>query len=119
MCVKCVCGRLARRLGLTHSASLQKRAIQFGTRIANKNVCGAATLDASIDLAEVVHPSAAAGRAASGIPVTSCWRVPTDGSNAEPEEKVKGVRARLSKKKGNFGSTRAAPPAGPALTSVG
>jgi hypothetical protein len=35
--IKVVLRRLARNLGLTRCASLQKRAIQFGTRIANKN----------------------------------------------------------------------------------
>ncbi|KAL1519079.1 hypothetical protein AB1Y20_003346 [Prymnesium parvum] len=52
--------RAARLLGLSYSSYLQKRAIQFGTRIANKNVCGMATLDESIDLADVVHPRAEA-----------------------------------------------------------
>ena len=45
-------------LGLTRSTALQKRAIQFGTRIANKNVCGQAVLDDSVDFASVVHPDA-------------------------------------------------------------
>ena len=55
--------RAARLLGLTYSSYLQKRAIQFGTRIANKNVCGKATLDDSMDLADLVHPRADASRA--------------------------------------------------------
>ena len=55
--------RAARLLGLTYSSYLQKRAIQFGTRIANKNVCGKATLDDAMDLADLVHPRADASRA--------------------------------------------------------
>ena len=46
---KLILRRLARMLGLRHASALQKRAIQFGTRIANKNVCGQAVLDDSVD----------------------------------------------------------------------
>ena len=53
---KQVLRRLARRVGLTRCASLQKRAIQFGTRIANKNVSGEALLGAGVRLEDIVHP---------------------------------------------------------------
>ena len=55
--------RLARNVGLTRSASLQKRAIQFGTRIANKNVSGEAVLGPEVSLDEIVHPAACADAA--------------------------------------------------------
>ena len=55
--------RLARSVGLTRSASLQKRAIQFGTRIANKNVSGEAVLGPEVSLDEIVHPAACADAA--------------------------------------------------------
>ena len=57
---KLILRRAARMIGLTRCTALQKRAIQFGTRIANKNVCGQALLDDSVDLASVVHPEAVA-----------------------------------------------------------
>ncbi|KAL3914746.1 MAG: hypothetical protein SGPRY_007517 [Prymnesium sp.] len=50
--------RAARLVGLSYSSYLQKRAIQFGTRIANKKVCGKAVLEDTLDLADVVHPRA-------------------------------------------------------------
>ena len=53
---KQVLRRLARRVGLTRCASLQKRAIQFGTRIANKNVSGEALLGGGVRLEDIVHP---------------------------------------------------------------
>ena len=86
--------RAARSLGLGASASLQKRAIQFGTRIANKHVCGKATLDAQLDLAEVVHPLAE--------------RAPPPPGVAAPCASAAAVRASLSKKRGDWGSARAA-----------
>ena len=60
---KLVLRRLARNVGLTRCASLQKRAIQFGTRIANKNVCGEALLGPEVSLDEIVHPAACAAAA--------------------------------------------------------
>ena len=59
--------RAARLLGLSHSTFLQKRAIQFGTRIANKNVCGKAPLDDAIDIADLVHPRAVTASAPTGV----------------------------------------------------
>eukprot|EP00965_Chrysotila_dentata_P071473 2361520-Pleurochrysis_carterae.AAC.1 len=81
---KAILRRLARALGLRRAASLQKRAIQFGTRIANKNICGAAPLDPTVDVAEIVHPSASA------------------------VEMQSEMRRALSKKRRVWGSTRAA-----------
>ena len=90
---KLVLRRLARMIGLRQSSSLQKRAIQFGTRIANKNVCGQAVVDDSIDLSEVVHPAAErdTARGASGAR--------TGGGS---------LRESLSKKRGEWASARAA-----------
>ncbi len=85
---KMILRRLARMVGLGPSTYLQKRAIQFGTRIANKNVCGQATLDDVLDLAEVVHPHCEATRAAERV-----------GDRA--------VRASLSKKRGEWSSASA------------
>ena len=74
-------------LGLTESSYLQKRAIQFGTRIANKNVCGKAVLDDATALDDVVHPRAeASGGGAPG----------------------RAVNPALHKKRRAWGSTRAA-----------
>ena len=62
---KIVLRRAARALGLARCASLQKRAIQFGTRIANRHVSGDALLGPDVRLDEIVHPSAAAAAAAA------------------------------------------------------
>lgn len=51
-----------RSLGLTRSCRLQKRAIQFGTRIANRHVYGKAKLRGDYHLSELVHPAAAGAR---------------------------------------------------------
>ena len=88
---KLILRRLARLLGLTTCTALQKRAIQFGTRIANKNVCGQATLDDAHDLADLVHPDAECMRGAGG-------RRGTDAS----------LPQHLSKKRGTWASARAA-----------
>jgi len=58
----------ARLLGLTRSTGLQKRAIQFGTRIANRGVYGGASVRGDIDLSEVVHPRAGGGAKVVGTP---------------------------------------------------
>ena len=55
---KLILRTVARQLGLTKSSWLQKRAIQFGTRIANRNVFGNAKLRGDIRLSEIVHPPA-------------------------------------------------------------
>ena len=65
--------------------------MQFGTRIANKNVCGQARLDDSIDVAEIVHPDA--------VPAAPATRRAGDGA----------LRQSLSKKRGEWASARAAP----------
>lgn len=43
-------------LKLGPSSSLQKRAIQFGTRIANKNVAGYVKLNDELEVSEIVNP---------------------------------------------------------------
>lgn len=55
----------ANLLGLKQSWSLQKRAIQFGTRIANKKVAGYVPLTDQLDTKEIVH-SALSGQFAPG-----------------------------------------------------
>ena len=97
---KAILRRLARMIGLRRSSWLQKRAIQFGTRIANKNVCGQAALDGIEDLAEVVHPHA-------------------DVQSGAQRAGDTAVRERLSKKRGEWASARAAPPAPPAHAGRG
>ena len=64
--------RLARNVGLTRCASLQKRAIQFGTRIANKNPYPNANPNPDpnpnpnqVSLDEIVHPAASAAACAA------------------------------------------------------
>ena len=86
---KLILRRLARLLGLTQCTALQKRAIQFGTRIANKNVCGQARLGDAMDLADLVHPDAEC---------LSRGRRGTDASLPQA----------LSKKRGTWASARAA-----------
>ena len=86
---KLILRRLARMLGLRESTALQKRAIQFGTRIANKNVCGQATLDETVDVADIVHPDA------------ECQTGGRRGTDAN-------LPPSLSKKRGTWGSARAA-----------
>lgn len=44
----------ARLIGLTHTSSLQKRAMQFGTRIANNRVAGYVKFDPSVNLRDIV-----------------------------------------------------------------
>ena len=65
---------VARRIGLARCASLQKRAIQFGTRIANRHVSGDALLGPDVRLDEIVHPSAAAAAAAAARLAVPCHR---------------------------------------------
>ncbi|EOD33955.1 hypothetical protein EMIHUDRAFT_423585 [Emiliania huxleyi CCMP1516] len=68
---KLVLRLLARSIGLSRCASLQKRAIQFGTRIANKNVSGTALLSPDIALDELVHPNAALTAAEAASPAAA------------------------------------------------
>ena len=91
---KMILRRLARLIGLTSASYLQKRAIQFGTRIANKNVCGQAVLDDTVDLAEVVHPDAEKGLQDEGA------------ATSRRGDAALGVN--LSKKRGEWASARAA-----------
>ena len=91
---KLILRRLARILGLGLSTTLQKRAIQFGTRIANKNVCGQAVIDDNVDLGDVVHPDAE-----RNTPPAS--RDPSAG-------RASTLPTSLSKKRGVWGSARAA-----------
>jgi len=44
-------------LGLSKASGLQKRAMQFGTRIANKRVAGYVHMDASVRLVDIVNPN--------------------------------------------------------------
>ena len=90
---KLILRRLARMLGLRHASALQKRAIQFGTRIANKNVCGQAVLDDSVDLRQIVHPEAERD---------------TNPEGAEARRGDAVLRESLSKKRGDWASARAA-----------
>jgi asparagine synthetase B (glutamine-hydrolysing) len=46
---------VAARLGLLKAATLQKRAMQFGSRIANKKVAGYVTMTTEIKIAEIVN----------------------------------------------------------------
>ena len=103
---KIILRRLARMLGLTEASCLQKRAIQFGTRIANKSVCGQAVLDETIDLREVVHPDAEADASRPAATSTSTRR------NGRGHTIGRGTAERtcLSKKHGTWASARAAPP---------
>jgi len=55
---KLILREAGRMLGLTRSTRLQKRAIQFGTRIANRGVFGGARVRGDMDLSEIVHPRA-------------------------------------------------------------
>ena len=114
---KLILRRAARILGLGRSSALQKRAIQFGTRIANKNVCGQAVLDDSIDLSEVVHPDAAGNtaggavahaKAAKGAASAVGVRVAAGSSSRRGDS---ALPASLSKKRGVWASARAAPAA--------
>jgi hypothetical protein len=54
-------------LGLPHAATLQKRAMQFGTRIANRHVAGYVRIDPSVSVREMVlataPPATSAGEA--------------------------------------------------------
>lgn len=52
---KLVLREAARWLGLRRAASLQKRAIQFGTRIANRKIGGEGAFDRGVDVAQVVN----------------------------------------------------------------
>lgn len=63
---KMILRSVGRSLGLARSCRLQKRAIQFGTRIANRNVYGKAKLRGDYRLSELVHPAAAGERDAGG-----------------------------------------------------
>ena len=103
---KLILRRLARMLGLSAASCLQKRAIQFGTRIANKNVCGQALIDESVDLREVVHPDA------------ERWTTPSRGGTRTKSAGVANGQRRgdsslpqsLSKKRGEWASARASQP---------
>ena len=94
---KLILRRAARLLGLRQASALQKRAIQFGTRIANKNVCGQARLDDAVDLREIVHPDAERDTTPAGAA-----RHARKGDGALSEA--------LSKKRGEWASARAAAP---------
>ena len=111
-------------LGLTRSTALQKRAIQFGTRIANKNVCGQAVLDDTVDFASVVHPDAvqpAGGGSADGVEARSGSRNTTSSTSSAANRHERHTQRRrgdaslptaLSKKRGTWASARAAPEVG-------
>ena len=114
---KAILRRLARMLGLSASTALQKRAIQFGTRIANKNVCGQAPIDDAVDLASVVHPEAESLSAVPASGVATPARGRRDRGNDRGDQGAvasrKGDAAlpeRLSKKRGCWASARAALP---------
>ena len=70
---KLVLRTVARNLGLVHCAALQKRAIQFGTRIANRNVYGGAKVRGDMDISELVHPLMA-GRTGTRIELHKKWQ---------------------------------------------
>ena len=92
---KLILRRLARLLGLTHASRLEKRAIQFGTRIANKHVCGQAVLDETVALRDVVHPDAE-------VP-----EVVVDDAAAASRRGDAALGANLSKKRGEWASASA------------
>ena len=107
--------RLAHRIGLCRGATLQKRAIQFGTRIANKNVCGAAMLNDSVELVEVVHPSAREARDAKKRDAQKTHPSAGAATTTSADGSAPGrVRSSLSKKAKGWASTRAAPAIGQA-----
>jgi hypothetical protein len=60
----------AAAIGLHRTATLVKRAMQFGSRIANKNVAGYVDMSEGVDVAEIVHPSSLCGLRLRGL--TAC-----------------------------------------------
>jgi len=94
--------RLARSVGLTRSASLQKRAIQFGTRIANKNVSGEAVLGPEVSLDEIVHPAACADAAPR--------QAVTGGRTGGQAERRTRPREALAKPRSKQGLSHDSPP---------
>ncbi len=88
---KLVLRNVARELGLRRSSYLQKRAIQFGTRIANRRVHGTAKVSGDMDIAELVHREL--GSSAAGAPPARVTREELCKKTAKKERRASRVCA--------------------------